>query len=130
MSSPTALVLDGELGFVFALSMELSKRHISVFPARTAREARSTVERFRLRPDILLINCGSPGACTLAEELATQHKGIRVVAMISERFQCKKCAGRLAARLRDPEDALPAGIPHCADVIEALVNQSRQAGSN
>lgn len=125
MSSPTVLVLDGELGFMFALSMELSKRHISVVPARTAREARSTMTRYRLDPDILVINCKSPGACPLAEELAQRHKSVRVVAMVSERFQCNKCAGRIAARLRDPEDELPEAIPHCADVIEALVNEQR-----
>ncbi|HLK51443.1 MAG TPA: hypothetical protein VKT49_25055 [Bryobacteraceae bacterium] len=130
MSSPTVLVLDGELGFVFALSMELSKRHISVFPARTAREARSTITRFRLRPDTLVVNCSSPGACALAQDLATQHKGIRVVAITSARFQCKQCADRIAASLRDSEDASPLGIPHCADIIEALVKQSRQAGGS
>jgi DNA-binding NtrC family response regulator len=131
MARPTVLVLDGELGFVFALSVELSKRHIPVFPARTAREARNTISRFQLDPDLLVINCSSPGACALAAETAKHRPDVQVIAMVSEHYQCRNCARLVAAQFRYPEDQEPERIPHCADVIEALLKErhpSRHAG--
>ena len=134
MASPTVLVLDGELGFMFALSQELSKRHIGALPARTAREARALIVRFRLDPDVLVISCASPGACSFAESVAKQRQDVDIIGIVSDRYQCKKCAGRLAATFRDPEDEAPERILYCADVIQALLREqrrrSRQAGGN
>jgi cobyrinic acid a,c-diamide synthase len=134
MAQPTVLVLDGELGFMFALSQELSKRHIAAFPSRTAREARSLITRFRLEPEVLVINCGSPGACALAEGVAKERRDVQIIGVISDRFQCRKCAALLAAQFRDPEDQSPERIPHCADVIQALLREQRRrarhAGGN
>ena len=126
MSSPTVLVLDGELGFIFALSVELSKRHISVVPARTARDARSTLARLRLEPELLVIKCSRPGACALAEELTRKNPELRMVGIVSDRYQCTKCASRIAARLRDPEDQVPERIADCADLIEELVKAQQR----
>ena len=126
MSSPTVLVLDGELGFVFALSVELSKRHISVVPARTVREARSTLARLRLEPELLVANCSRPGACALAEELARKNPDLRMVGIVSDRYHCTKCASRIAGHLRDPEDEMPERVPYCADLIEELVKAQRR----
>src|SRR5581483_2825129 len=97
MAQPTVLVLDGELGFMFALSQELSRRHIAAFPARTVREARAMIARFQLDPDVVVINCGSPGACAFAESVAKERRDLQIVALVSERYQCRKCADRLAA---------------------------------
>src|SRR5579872_5178348 len=118
MAQPTVLVLDGEPGFMFALSQELSKRHIAAFPARTVREARSMITKFRLDPDLLVINCGSPGACACAEGIAKERQDVEIIAIVTDRYQCKKCAQRLAAQLRAPEDEAPERIPHCADLIQ------------
>jgi len=132
MFSPTVLALDGDLGFVFALSVELNKRHISLVPARTAHEARSLLVKLRLVPQVLVVNCSRPGACPLAEELGTEIPSLRIVAIVSDRYQCTKCASRIAARLRDPDDELPERIPFCADIIQELVKarrrKSHQAG--
>ena len=111
---------------MFALSQELSKRNIAPFPARTAREARLMISRFRLDPDLLVINCGSPGACSFAEELLKQRRDVQIVGVVSERYQCRKCASRLAAQFRDPDDEAPERIPYCADVIQALVKEQRR----
>lgn len=134
MAPPTVLVLDGELGFMFALSYELSKRHIAAFPARTVREAQSMITHFRLAPGVLVINCGSPGVCAFAEGVAKERRDVQIVAMVSDRSQCKRCAPLLAAKLRDPEDQAPEQIPHCADIIQDLVREQRRrshhAGGN
>ena len=126
MAPPTVLVLDGELGFMFALSQELSKRHIAAFPARTVREAQSMIAHFRLEPGVLVINCGSPGVCAFAEGVVKERRDVQIVAMVSDRSQCKRCAPLLAAQLRDPEDQAPERIPHCADIIQDLVREQRR----
>lgn len=126
MSPPTVLILDDELGFLFALSEELTQRQIALLPARTAREARTMIGRFQLGPDLLVINCSRPGACGLAEGLAKEHGDMQTVAMVSPGHRCQKCASRIAAELRDPEDTLPGRIRHCADVIERLVRRRTQ----
>lgn|SRR5579872_6667708 len=134
MAQPTVLVLDGELGFMFALSQELSKRQMVAFPSRTVREARSMITGFRLEPDLVVINCGSPGACAFAESIAKEGRDVQIIGIVSDRSQCKKCANLLAARFQDPEDQAPDRIPHCADVIQELVKEQRRrarhAGGN
>jgi|SRR5581483_4115113 len=126
MAPPTVLVLDGELGFMFALSQELSKRHIAAFPARTVRDAQSMIAHFRLEPAVLVINCGSPGVCAFAESVAKERRDLQIVTYVRDRSKCKKCAPLRAAELRDPEDQAPERIPHCADIIEALVREQRR----
>ena len=128
MAQPTVLVLDGELGFMFALSHELSKRHIAAIPSRTVREARSMISRFHLEPDLVVINCGCPGACAFAEGVAKERRDVQIVAIVSERHQCGKCGERLAARFR--EDEAPDQIPHFADVIQELVRERRRRASH
>ncbi|MBZ5576784.1 MAG: hypothetical protein LAP40_09525 [Acidobacteriia bacterium] len=120
-SPPTVLVLDSELGFMLALSQELSKRQIACFPARTVQEAQSLLLQFRLKLDALVTHCGRPGACGFAEAVTQDRPGVPIVGIISERHRCRRCADRLAAQLRDPEDRGPERISHCADVIEMLV---------
>ena len=66
----TILVLDSELGFLFAISHELAQREISAFPAPSVAEARGLIVQFSLQLDLLLMNCGCGGACSLAKELA------------------------------------------------------------
>ena len=126
MAEPTVLVLDRELGFMFALSQELSKRHIAAFPARTAQEARSMISRFQLEPDVLIINCERPGACTFAQEVAREGRGVQIVAIVSDGHHCKRCADGVVAQFREPDDEAPERIPHCADVIEALLREQRR----
>jgi hypothetical protein len=120
---PTALILDGDLGFVLALSHELSNRHVAAFPVRTASEGRSMLTRFRLRPDVLVVDCSYPGACSFAEGIAKECPELKIIAIVSTRYQCKNCAERLAVTLRDPDDTAPERIPHCAEVVCGLLKK-------
>jgi hypothetical protein len=121
MGSPTVLFLDGDLGFVLALSLELSKRHVIAFPGRTASEAWSLMTRFQLRPDLLVIDCSSPDACSFAESVIKERPDLKIIGIVSERYHCEECANRLAATFRDPEDQAPELIPNCADTIQRLL---------
>ena len=125
----TVLILDDDLGFIFALAQELNDRHISAFPARTAREGHSIIRDLRLDPDLLVIDCSSPGACSFAGEVAKESVDVKIVGLVSEHFQCKECAERLVTTFRDPDDGAPDRISYCANVIEALLmNQSDLKG--
>ena len=123
MASPTVLIFDDELGFPFALSAELGRRSIAAYPARTLTETESLIARLRLKPDLLVINCRRRGACAFAEQIGRHRRNLKIVALVSASFECQKCADKVAAQLRDPEDKFPDRIPHVADVIQALLRE-------
>jgi hypothetical protein len=122
-SQPTILVLSSDLGFMLALSQELSGRQIAAIPSRSVREVQSLIAEFRLSFDLLLIHCSRPGACAFAEEMTKARPHVKIVGIVSERHRCRQCAERLTAHFRDPEDRDPARIAYCANVIEALVRE-------
>lgn len=125
-SEPTILVLDSELGFLLALSHELSRRHMAAFPACSVREAEALIAHYQLRLDVVVVNCARPGVCGFAEAVCKKHPETQVVGIVSERHQCRQCAPRLAVTMRDPEDRGPERIGHCADVIQMLVKGYRR----
>lgn len=122
-ASPTILLMDSDLGFMFALSQELARRQIAAFPSRTVTEAESLRQEFQLRLAALVIECGRPRACAFADGIARQHPGVQIVVLVSERHRCAQCATPPAAQFRDPEDRAPERISHVADVIELLVRK-------
>src|SRR5215472_8074591 len=107
MAAPVVLMLDGDVGFMFALSQELTARDISAYPASTVREARSMLRRFRLAPDVLVIDCTVPGACSFAEGMAEQRRRAGILGIVSAGHQCEECAGLLAKTLHKLDDASP-----------------------
>jgi hypothetical protein len=98
-------------------------KSIAVIPSRSVREALSLTAKLRLSLDLLLIHCSRPGACAFAEEMTKARPHVKIVGIVSERHRCRKCAERLTAHFRDPEDRDPARIAYCANVIEALVRE-------
>ena len=122
-SPPSILVLGSDLGFMLALSQELGRRQIAVIAHVVASHAGGLIAEFRLSLDLLLIQCSRPRACAFAEELAKARPHVKIVGIVSERHRCRKCADRLTAHFRDPEDRDPARIAYCANVIEALVRE-------
>jgi len=122
-SLPTILVLDSDLGFMLALSQELSRRQIAVIPSRSVREAQSLLAEFRMSLNLLLMHCSRPGACAFVEEMTKADPHVKIVGIVSKRHRCRKCAERLTAHFRDPEDRDPERIAYCANVIEALVRE-------
>jgi DNA-binding NtrC family response regulator len=123
MAPPMVLVLDGDLGFLFALSQELSRRQIHAVPARTYREAHSLLNRLQIDPDLLVVDCSAPGACRLIKETVRKLPGLHIVAFVSEHQDCRDCADHLSARLHDPEDKTPDRISYCVDVMTRLARE-------
>jgi hypothetical protein len=123
MAAPDVLILNADVGFMFALSQELTARGISAYPAGSVREARSMLRRFRLAPDVLVIDCMVPGACSFAEGMAEQLRSVGILGIVSGGHQCEECVGLLAKTLHRPDDTLPERIPHCADVIQQVLRR-------
>jgi NAD(P)-dependent dehydrogenase (short-subunit alcohol dehydrogenase family) len=121
MGSPTVLVFGGDLGFVLALAHELSNRHVATILARTAREAGALLTRFRLNPDLLVIDRSSPDASSSAERLMKKRPEVKIIGIVSDGYACEKLANQLVATFRDPDDTGPERISHCAAVIEQLL---------
>ena len=120
------LMLDGDLGFLFALSAELRKRSIAAIPARTVDEALSMLEDLEPALHAVVVNCACPGACAFARGMLRQDATLRVIGIRSEGRPCAACAGLWSATLR-PRDVRPERIGHCAEVVEALVSSERPA---
>lgn len=123
MAAPVVLMLDGDVGFMFALSQELITRGISAYPARTVREARSLLQHYGLAPDVLIIDCTIPNACSFAEGVGEQLGNLAIIGIVSAGHQCEECADLLAKTLSKPDDTSPERIPNCADVIQALLRK-------
>ena len=123
MAAPIVLMLDGDVGFMFALSQEVTARGISAYPARTVREARSMLQRFRIAPDVLVIDCAVPGACSFVKRVAEQRGSLAILGIVSTGHRCEECAELLAKTLFKPDDTSPERIPYCADVIQHLLRQ-------
>jgi hypothetical protein len=120
------LMLDGDLGFMFALSAELRKRSIAAIPARTAGEAQSMLEYMEPALSALVVNCECPGACAFAREMLRRDTTLRVIGIRSEGRSCAACADLWSATLRQ-RDVRPERIGHCAEVVEAQVWSERPA---
>ena len=120
------LILDGDLGFLFALSVELGKRSIAAIPARTVGEAQSMLEEMEPALSALVVNCECPGACAFARGMLRQDAALRVIGIRSEGRPCAACAGLWSATLRQ-RDARPERIGRCAEVVEAQVWSERPA---
>jgi|SRR5215472_7581903 len=123
MAAPVVLMLDGDVGFMFALSQELTARDISAYPASTVREARSMLRRFKLAPDVLIIDCSVPGACSFAEGMAEQLRSLGILGIVSDGYQCEQCAELLARTLSKPDDTSPDRVLFCADMIHQLLRK-------
>jgi hypothetical protein len=123
MAAPIVLMLDGDVGFMLALSQELTARYISSYPACTVGEARSMLRRFRLAPDVLVIDCTVPGACSFAEGMVEQRRSLGILGIVSAGHQSEECAKLLAKTLHRPDDTSPERIPYCADVIQQVLRK-------
>jgi hypothetical protein len=120
------LMLDGDLGFLFALSVELEKRNIAAFPARTVGEAQSILEDMEPALSALVVNCECRGACAFAREMLRRDATLRVIGIRPEGRSCTACTDLWSATLRQT-DVRPERIGYCAEVVEAQVWSERPA---
>jgi hypothetical protein len=119
------LIIDRELGFMWALAYRLQTFGIAVIPSSSAEEAQTVLEALCPQLDLAIINCGCLGACAFTEQLRRNYPSMRMIGIISSGFPCSRCAPSFDATLHDPEDRHPGRLARCVELVRALVGQSR-----
>jgi len=122
----SVLVLDRELGFMFALSQALRRRNIAAIPCCSVAEAEALLANLQPDLSVLLINCSCPGVCAFVRTLRRRLSNLRVVGITSDARQCRQCSPTLDATLRDPDDRRADGIERCAEIVQAFVRSVKQ----
>ena len=126
VAASSVLVVDRELGFMFALSQALRKRNIAAIPCCSVAEAEALMASLDTELGVLLINCSCPGVCSFARSLKSRRPELRVVGITSDSRQCRQCGEGLDATIRDPDDRRPDGIERCAEIVQMFIGQPRQ----
>ena len=77
--SPTALIVDDDVGFILWLGEMLTETGYQAVPALHLRQAMTLVKKLALRVDVLVVNPKLPGAMQAVKSLARAHPQLRVV---------------------------------------------------
>ncbi|HUI82182.1 MAG TPA: hypothetical protein VLY24_29875 [Bryobacteraceae bacterium] len=125
VAASSVLVVDRELGFMFALSQALRRRNIAAIPCCSVAEAEALMANLDTELGVLLINCSCPGVCAFARTLKRLRPELRVVGITSDARQCRQFDG-LDATIRDPEDRRPEGIERCAELLRMFLRGGKQ----
>jgi DNA-binding NtrC family response regulator len=125
----TILILDRELGFMWALAESLKTRGIETIPSTSVEEAEAILTA--LRPDLalLIVNCAFERACAFAQQLRQQYQFLKVIGITSRGSRCRECARLLIATLSDPEDRAPDRLHQCVELICILTDRSGLGGA-
>jgi len=77
--SPTALIVDDDVGFILWLGEMFNESGYQAFPALHCREALALAKKLALRVDVLVVNPALPGARRAMQALASAQPSLRVV---------------------------------------------------
>jgi DNA-binding NtrC family response regulator len=117
------LIIDRDLGFMWALAGSLKMRGIATIPSTSVEEAQAILDTLLPDLSLLIVNCGCEGVCSFAQELRQQHEFLKVVGITSRGHRCRQCARFLIATLSDPEDRSPDRLQHCVELICILTSR-------
>jgi len=77
----TVLMLDNDVGYLFAIGQELAAIGVDVIPATTAAEAESLLRELGIAVELLLANPQHPDAEILRRHLLKDNPDLQVVAL-------------------------------------------------
>jgi DNA-binding NtrC family response regulator len=77
--SPTALIVDDDVGFILWLGEMVTASGYQAIPALECRQALTLVKKLALRIDVLVVNPQLRGAARAMKVLASEHPRLRVV---------------------------------------------------
>lgn len=123
--SASILLVDKELGFLWALTEELKKHGIGVIPSHSIREAEALLLEIQPELGLVLLDCRCTGACSFVGNLLRRDARLRVIGVMAGRYQCARCVRFLAVRLQRPDERFPKQIESCAKVLRALLEGRR-----
>jgi DNA-binding NtrC family response regulator len=118
------LIIDRELGFMWALAESLKSRGIATIPSTTVEEAEAILDRLQPALSLLIVNCSCEGVCSFARQLRDEHEFLKVIGITARGHRCRECARFLIATLSDAEDRSPDRLQHCVELICILTSRS------
>jgi DNA-binding NtrC family response regulator len=118
------LIIDRELGFMWALAESLKTRGIATIPSTSVEEAEAILGTLQPDLSLLIVNCECAGVCSFAQELRQHHEFLKVIGITSRGHRCGECARFLIATLSHPEDRAPDRLQHCVELICILTSRS------
>jgi DNA-binding NtrC family response regulator len=121
----SVLILDRELGFMWALAEQLQARGIATIPSSSVEEAQTVLAEFDPQISVVILNCRCHGVCSFASQLRKKYHPLRIIGIVSERSHCRACAHLLIATFHDPEDRDPGRLAYCVQVVSILVDHAR-----
>lgn len=77
--TPTVLIVDENLGFVWWLGEILSKAGCAVVPALSCSEALSLSKQLSLKIDLIFVNTALSGSSAMVESLNRSHQAVRII---------------------------------------------------
>lgn len=77
--SPTALIVDDDVGFILWLGEMFTETGYQAIPALHCRQAMTLVKKLSLRVDVLVVNPELRGAARAMKLLETEYPSLRVV---------------------------------------------------
>jgi len=93
----TVLAVHNNVAFLLALAVQLENRKIHLIPAATVRQARSLLDKLKLKPRVVIVNCRLSGVCQFAMELQERRPRPKIAGIVSEGSSCAKCRAILSA---------------------------------
>jgi hypothetical protein len=117
------LLLDKDVGFMFALANELRSLEIMVIPATSVAQAEQFLDTVGGVMDLLVVNCNMPDAPEFARKHYEQNPSLPIVGIAATPFVTN--GFRVAANIHDPEDRHLRKVRRWALIIQALVKKRR-----
>jgi DNA-binding NtrC family response regulator len=123
------VIIDRDLGFMWALAERLKTWEIATIPAGSVQEARNLLALLQPNVSLLIVNCACAGVCSFAQELRNQHPSLTVIGIVSQRRRCRECAQLLIATLSDSEDRSPDQLEQCVELVSVHTRRSGMSSS-
>jgi DNA-binding NtrC family response regulator len=125
----SVLIIDRELGYMWALAEGLVARGIATIPSISVQDAERVLATLQPELGLLIVNCACEGICSFAQELRRQHPSLKIIGITSRGHRCRECKRLLSATISDPEDRSPDRLRHCVELVSILTGRSGAGGS-
>jgi len=83
--SPTILLVDTDLGFMFWLGQALGDDGYEALPAKSVGDAISLIDQLKIRIDLLIVNASLQRHASLVDRLHRTQEHLKVIAVSADR---------------------------------------------
>ena len=125
----TALVLDDDLGCVFALSLALVESCCTAIPAHTVQEARALIIELRARVDLLIVNVAVPDVQAFSLQLESENPNLIIIQLTASRRGKSKTFTISPSAFLQESDSTQAAIYWIGTLRKALRARKRKERS-